>query len=89
MKRCAQGQVSVPVICGTGAGGFTFIFVRVIVKLSTNWRNTMLTHVAGALYSLASIRGADTLAAILAPRDMASSYSTKCDAVIDSLSLFP
>jgi hypothetical protein len=40
--------VSTPEICGMGAGGFTFVFVRFIVKLSTNWNNTTLTHVAGA-----------------------------------------
>jgi hypothetical protein len=40
--------VSAPVTCGTAAGGSTFVFVRLIVKLSTNWNDTTSTHVAGA-----------------------------------------
>jgi hypothetical protein len=40
--------VSAPVICGTAAGGSTFVFVRLIVKLSTNWNDTTSTHVARA-----------------------------------------
>jgi len=40
--------VSAPVTCGTAAGGSTFVFARLIVKLSTNWNDTTSTHVAGA-----------------------------------------
>jgi ABC-type uncharacterized transport system substrate-binding protein len=40
--------VSAPVTCGTATGGSTFVFVRLIVKLSTNWNDTTSTHVAGA-----------------------------------------
>ena len=39
--------MSAPVTCGTAAGGSTFVFVRLIVKLSTNWNDTTSTHVAG------------------------------------------
>jgi hypothetical protein len=39
--------VSAPVTCGTAAGGSTFVFVRLIVKLTTNWNDTTSTHVAG------------------------------------------
>ena len=37
-----------PVTYGTAAGGSTFVFVRLIVKLSTNWHDTTSTHIAGA-----------------------------------------
>ena len=40
--------MSAPVTCGTAAGGSTFVFVRLIVKLSTNWHDTTPTHVARA-----------------------------------------
>src|SRR5947207_13504991 len=44
------------------AGGFTFVFVRFIVKLFTNWNNTTPTHVAGAPCSSPAIPSADTSA---------------------------
>jgi hypothetical protein len=43
--------MSAPVTCGTVAGGSTFVFVRLIVKLSTNWNDTTSMHVAGAACS--------------------------------------
>jgi hypothetical protein len=44
-----------------GAGGFTFVFVRFVVKLFTSWNNTTPTHVAGAPYSSPAIPSADAL----------------------------
>jgi hypothetical protein len=62
----SAGIVSASVICGTAAGGFTFVFVRLIVRLFTNWSNTTPPHVAGKPCSFAAIRKADRLAAISA-----------------------
>jgi hypothetical protein len=55
------GQVSAPVIFGTAAGGFTFAYVRRIVKPFMNWRDTTPMPSDAGARLLAPVRRADWL----------------------------